>query len=243
MHAHWVEVFDRANDDTVVGPVTHDLHLEFLPAEQRLLYEHLGDRRQVEAVPDHLLELVAVIRDAAAGAAKRVGRPDDERELSDLIGDAHRLLECVRHAAGRHVEADPDHGILEKLTVLAALNCTGVGPDHLDAQALKHAAAVQRHRGVERRLPAERRQQNKLSLRAALLDCLPFTEDNFLHTLRRDRLDVGAIGELRVCHDRRRVGVHEHDAVALLLEGLARLRAGVVEFAGLPDDDRTGADD
>jgi hypothetical protein len=34
-----------------------------------------------------------------------------------------------------------------------------------------------------------------------------------------------------------------YDAIALLLERLARLRAGIVELAGLADDDRTGADD
>ena len=37
--------------------------------------------------------------------------------------------------------------------------------------------------------------------------------------------------------------VDEDDAVALLLQRLARLRARVVELAGLPDDDRAGADD
>ena len=148
VHAHWVEVFDRADDHAVVGPVTHDLHLEFLPANQRLLDEHLGDRRQVEAVLDHFLELVPIVRDAAAGAAERVGRPDDEREFPDVPGDLQRLLERVRHAAGRHVEANPDHGVLEKLAVLTALDRLGVGPDHLDVQALEHTAAVQRHCGV-----------------------------------------------------------------------------------------------
>ena len=46
-----------------------------------------------------------------------------------------------------------------------------------------------------------------------------------------------------VGHDRRRVAVDEHDLVALLEEDLAGLRAGVVELAGLPDDDGPGADD
>ena len=58
-----------------------------------------------------------------------------------------------------------------------------------------------------------------------------------------DRLDVGAVGEARVGHDRRRVGVDQDDPEALLLQRLARLRAGVVELARLADDDRTGADE
>jgi hypothetical protein len=31
VHAHRVEVFDRADDDAVIGPVAHHLHLEFFP--------------------------------------------------------------------------------------------------------------------------------------------------------------------------------------------------------------------
>jgi hypothetical protein len=47
----------------------------------------------------------------------------------------------------------------------------------------------------------------------------------------------------RVGHDRCRIRVHEDDPVALFAQRLARLRAGVVELARLPDDDRASADD
>ena len=59
----------------------------------------------------------------------------------------------------------------------------------------------------------------------------------------QQRLDVGRGRELRVGHDRRRVGVHEHDLVALLGEHLARLRARVVELGRLADHDRPRAED
>ena len=58
-----------------------------------------------------------------------------------------------------------------------------------------------------------------------------------------DRLDVGDVGHLRVGHDRRRVGVDQDDPVALFAQRLAGLGAGIVELAGLADDDRAGADD
>ena len=45
VHAHRVEVLDRADDDAVVLPVAHDLHLEFFPAEQRFLDQQLVRRR------------------------------------------------------------------------------------------------------------------------------------------------------------------------------------------------------
>ncbi len=59
----------------------------------------------------------------------------------------------------------------------------------------------------------------------------------------RDRLDVGGVGEAGVGHDGGGVGVHQDDAIALGLQRLAGLRAGIVELAGLADDDRAGADD
>ena len=67
--------------------------------------------------------------------------------------------------------------------------------------------------------------------------------EDLLDRLGRDRLDVGRVGELRVGHDRRGVAVDQDDAVALLLQRPARLHAGVVELAPLPDDDGAGADD
>ena len=68
-------------------------------------------------------------------------------------------------------------------------------------------------------------------------------DDDLLDDFRRDRLDVGAVRELRVGHDRGRIRVDQHDLVAFFLQRLAGLHAGVVEFAALPDDDGAGADD
>ena len=106
------------------------------------------------------------------------------------------------------------------------------GADQLHAVLLQDAGRVQRHRGVERGLAAERGEQR---VGALLLDHL-------LDELRRDRLDVRRVRELRVGHDRGRVGVDQDHPDALGLEHPAGLGAGVVELAGLADDDRPGAD-
>ena len=49
MHAHRIEIFNRANDDDVVGAVAHHFELEFLPALDRFLDQHLMAGRHVEA--------------------------------------------------------------------------------------------------------------------------------------------------------------------------------------------------
>ena len=62
--------------------------------------------------------------------------------------------------------------------------------------------------------------------------------NNLFHVLVGQRLNVGAIGQLGIGHDGGWVRVHQHHLVALLLEGLAGLRAGVVKLRRLADDDR-----
>ena len=66
VHAHRVEVLDRADDDAVVLAVAHHLHLEFLPADHRLLDQQLVRRRGVEPALADRDELLAVVGDAAA---------------------------------------------------------------------------------------------------------------------------------------------------------------------------------
>ncbi len=127
--------------------------------EQRFLDENLGHGGEFEAALGHLVEFLAVIGDAAAGAAEGKRRADDEREAANLLGDLARLLGIVGRAADRHVQADGEHQILEHLAVLTALDGLGIGADHLDAVLVERPAAEKGHRGVERGLAAERRQQ------------------------------------------------------------------------------------
>ena len=66
VHAHRVEVLDRADDHAVVGAVAHHLELVLLPARDRALDEDLRDRAGVEAVGREPLERLGVVGDAGA---------------------------------------------------------------------------------------------------------------------------------------------------------------------------------
>src|SRR5262249_11848674 len=158
VHAHRVEVLDRADDDHVVGLVAHHLQLELLPADDRLLDEHLADRAEVQAAGDQFVELLAVVGDAAAGAAQGEAGPQHAGQadaLANLLGGAQR----PGHAALGHRDADALHRFLEQLAVLGLFDDLRRGADHLDVVLLQDAVAVQVHGGVERRLTAQRRQQ------------------------------------------------------------------------------------
>ena len=230
--AHRVEVLDRADDDAVVVLVAHHLHLELFPADHRFFQQHLVDGREVQAVLHQLVELLAVVGDARAGAAEGEAGPHHAGQ-PDLL---HRLPGLVAgcRPSGRGGTSRP-------IRSMAALNWSR-------ASALSITAALAPIistpyfsstpcwcRSIARFKPglaAERGQQG----------VGPLGLDHLGHDLPGQRLDVRAVGHLRVGHDRGRIGVDQHDLVPLLAQGLARLGARVVELAGLPDDDRPGTD-
>ena len=230
--AHRVEVLDRADDDDVVGLVAHHLQLVLLPPDDRLLDEDLGRRAGVEAGAGDAGQVLVVVGDAGAGAAHRERRAHDDgiAELAD------RLLAVLERCGRRSCVATSPPTF-----ATIALNCSRFSPRWI---ASKLAPIIS--------TPYFSSTPFSCSAIAVLRAVWPpsvgsrasraLLGDHLLDELRGDRLDVGRVGELRVGHDRRRVGVDQDDPDALGLEHPAGLGAGVVELAGLADDDRPGAD-
>jgi hypothetical protein len=108
MHAHRVEILDRADDDDVVVVIAHHLELELLPADHTSLNEYLARRREIKAVAHDLLELLAVVGDAAARSAERVRWPDDRREAGAL-DDRFGVVVAFRDSTLRDGQPDACH--------------------------------------------------------------------------------------------------------------------------------------
>ena len=231
MNPHRIDVLDRANDDDVVRPVTQHLELELLPADDAALDQHLLHRREIESASNDVLEFLAVVGDAAARTAEGERRPNDRWKARQLQ-NVGRLPEGGGNSTLRHGEPNPLHGLAKELAIFRHGDGAGVGANQLDAVLLEHATLRQLHRDVERGLPAHRRQQRVRF----------FLGDDELDILRRYRLDVGAIREFGIGHDRGRIGVDEYDLESFFAERLRRLGARIVELRALADDDRAGAD-
>jgi hypothetical protein len=237
VHAHRIEVLDRADDDAVVALVAHHLHLELFPPQHRFLDQHLVGGRGVDATLDDVDEFRLGVGDAAAGAAERERGADDGGQ-ADLLERGERVDQRLDLLGTRRLEPDAVHRLAKKLAILGHVDGLRRGADHRDVEARQHPHSVERQRGVERGLPAHGGQQAE-----SARNDMAFLLDDLGDDLGRDRLDIGGVGEIGVGHDRRRIGVDQDDPIALGFERLDRLRAGIVELTGLPDDDRPCADD
>ena len=132
-----------------------------------------------------------------------------------------------------HLESDLEHDLLEECAVFSALDGLGVRADEADIVLLEDVGVDELHGGIQCGLASEGRKQG--------VGLLPL--DDLFDDLGGDRFDVGPARELRIGHDRGRVGVHQHHVVSLFGQRLAGLDARVVELASLSDHDGAGADE
>src|SRR6058998_1334715 len=110
---------------TQLSALSHDFHLVFLPAEQGFFDEDFRDGREVHAALGEFVELLAVVSDAAAGAAEGEGRPDDERITASLFRHGAGFPRIMRCAADGDIETDGEHELLEGFAVFALVNGLG----------------------------------------------------------------------------------------------------------------------
>jgi len=232
VHAHRIEVLDGADDDNVVLQVAHHLELEFLPANDGLFDQNRMHRTQIETTRHDRFEFFTVERDTAAGAAERERRTDDDRE-PEALDAALRLADVADDFASRGFQTDLGHGLLEQEPIFGHFHGLRLGADHLDFVLVENPAVSQVNSNVQRCLAADRGKQR----------VRPFASDNGCDEFGRQRFDIGAVREFGIRHDRRRIRIDQNDFVAFFAERLARLRAGIIEFARLADDDRPGTND
>ena len=199
---------------------------------------------------DDMLKLFAVIGDAAPSAAEGESRADNGGQ-ADIFNMLHGfgktggaviarntvvfVTDFRRRSDGgaRVFQPDGVHRLAETLPVFGLVDHIGLRTDHLHIVFFEDARFFQIERAVQCCLPAHGGEKG----------VRPFLLDDLLDKFRRNRLDIGGVGEAGVGHDGCRVRVHQNDPVAFLLQGLAGLNAGIVELAGLADDNGAGADD
>ena len=202
--AHGVQVFHVADGDAVVVAVPDYLVLDFLPAHQGTLQQHLGDGAEGKAVLDYLLELFGGVGYAAAGSAQGVGGAHHQGQPHVVAvgpGLFHRGDGTVR---GLRL-ADVVEEVAKELAVFGLSDSLQGSAQQPDVVAVQHPGVVQGHGQVEARLAAQGGQ-----------DALgPLLGDDALDDFHGQGFNVNVVGDVRVGHNGGRVGVDEHDGNAL----------------------------
>ena len=194
MHAHGVEVLDRAHDDAVASAIAHDLHLVLFPALDGFLHEHLAGRRELEALTHDLAQLLLIVCDTTTRAAEGKARAQ-HAGVAHARHDSERVIDGISVTAAGNLQTDLGHGLIKELAVLAPLDGGKVAPDHLDAICIERAVLGQLHSGIEARLPTECGKQGVGTL----------SGDHLLDELWGHGLNIGAVRKPRVRHDRSRI--------------------------------------
>src|SRR5437667_8768130 len=113
MHTHRIEILDGTNNHTVVLAVAHHFHLEFFPAHERFFDQHFVDRRKSEPARSDYVQFLAIVSDATAGTAESKCRTNNQRERSDLAGNAIKIGKGTGDAGTRYLKSDAQHRFLK----------------------------------------------------------------------------------------------------------------------------------
>src|SRR6185295_10155714 len=114
----------------------------------------LVNRAQLQAPFDEVAELLDVVGDAAADAAERERRPDDQRE-AEGAREIDRLRQRTGQAALRHVEPDRTDRVLEQQAILGDLDRLDRGANQLDLKSVEHAGPGEIDGKIETGLSAD----------------------------------------------------------------------------------------
>ena len=231
MYTHRVQILHAADDNAVVLAVSDNLVLNFLPACHRLLQQYLPDGALLHTHLAEVLQLLVVVGDSAACTAECVCRSDDNR-VSYFPNKFLTFLQGCCYCARRNRFADVHHQFLEGFSVFCLVNALFIDTQKLAVVFLEHTLFVQCHSQV----------QTCLSAKACKYSLWFLFLQDFYHCLFCDRLQVDLICDPLVCHYGCRVAVNKYSLDSLLGDSLACLGSGIVEFCGLPDYYRTGAD-
>ena len=160
VHAHWIDVFDGADDDGVVSSVADHFHLELFPANQGLVHKDLTHRGSVHASAAEVFVIFAVVGDAAACAAHGKRRANDGRQAD--------IIKCINGQSNARskvlfavvtdwssddcsfgiFDAKAVHGFAEQLAIFCHFNGFAFRADHFDVEFLQDTHFLKRKRGV-----------------------------------------------------------------------------------------------
>ena len=232
VHAHRIDVFDKADRDHVVVCIPDDFQLQLFPAKDGLLYQDLSHQGRLKTPCTDLFQLFHVVYQAASGAAHGICGTQDYR-IAQLVGDGQCFINGIGDFAPGHFDPEALHGMLEFDPVFTAFDRIYLDADDLYIVLFQYTFFGKLRTKIKTRLSSEIGKKSVWS----------FFRNDLLHAFRIQRFNISNVSNFRIRHDRRRIGIDKYDFIAEISERFARLGAGIVKLTGLTDDDRARTDD
>ena len=190
MDAHWIEVLDRADNNTVTCGIAHDLHLNLFPALNGLLYQYLVLWRKQKALLNNLYKLFWGVSNTATCATKGEAWADDHR-VSQLSNNTLGIFHRVSDVRTCDLQANVLDCLAKELAVLTGTDRLQVAADHLNVVLVKNARLAKADSAVQSSLAAHVWQERIRTL--ALNDAG--------HRLNGDWLNVSSVCSFWIGHD------------------------------------------
>ena len=233
VHAHGVEVFNRAHDDAVVRFVAHHFHLVLFPTQQRFFNQQFIGGRGFQTALANGFELFRVVGDAPTSAAQGEAGPNNDRKTHCFL-NRPSIVQTVRDARTCGTQTNLGHGVFELQAVFGFVNGFWRGTNQLDGFTCVLTTVLVQHAVVPQ---VQCTVQCGLTAHGGQNGIGAFFGNDFFNRFPGDRFDVSHIGRRRIGHDRGRVAVDQNNFKALFTQGFAGLHTRVIEFTGLTNDD------
>ena len=232
VHADRIHILHPADGNCPVIRIPHDLKFNFLITFDALFNQHLMNGGETEGIDADLLKFLLIVCKSASRASEGKCRAQ-YNGIADFLGGPFCMLQIIGDLGGNDRLPDGLAHLLEEFAVFGALNALAACAQKLNSALVQNAFALQLHCKVQACLTADAGDDR----------IRPFVTQDFSHVVKRQRFHVDFVGDRGVCHDRGRVGVDQHNLVALLLERQAGLCACIVKLRRLTDHNRSRADD
>ena len=142
MDTHGIEVFDRADDNTVVVLITHNLHLILFPSDQGFVDQQFTGGGEIEATGTNLFKLFLVISDTAPSTAHSKGGTDNAGE-ANFVENLVSIFHATGDTGSWAFEADVFHRLIELAAIFRLVDGLRVGTDHFNAVLGQHTVLFQ----------------------------------------------------------------------------------------------------
>ena len=153
MHAHGVDVFNRANDDAIIRFVADHFHFIFFPTQHAFFDQHFAGWGGVDPAFHNIDEFGLVIGNAPAGPAHGEGGADNGGK-ANIFQSLKSRSECFDMVGARCFQTDLGHGVAEQFAIFRLVDGFRGGADHFHIVFFQNAHFFERQGAVERGLSA-----------------------------------------------------------------------------------------